>query len=329
MIQPHEIEEAALGRRDLLSKSGGQAVLYRLPELALPEINGGLIYKEYRSKVIAGKRAATRSHLGSLMRVRNTGGENYQVKIDARSVWPLRTVVSAEGATGLIMREIAPKFYRDVRFSSGTMRNELIELDKYLTSDTDIRARGLIPLTRNGRNALFARIVDFVRVLHELDIVLGDINPYNIAVCVDEADQVRRNSAVFMDVDSYRVSHSAPAILQPHSPSWETPEHIAAAHQYRELVSRNADRNLIASVKARMRHQGKPSDVYKVGLLALRLYHEGANKTVVTRSDSATHAMTSSFGATRTSTILAALDRDPAKRPLIKEVLHAVTGSSR
>ncbi|TFB96275.1 MULTISPECIES: hypothetical protein [unclassified Cryobacterium] len=309
-------------RRDALGglkplNSGSQAILYRAPAVTLPGSDGPYVYKEYRSKVRSGIEHGIRRSLVGLIRVRSGATPAQRQRIDASSVWPVAVVEDHVGAIGLLMREIPDRFFVQVTTSSGKTFRDPAEASLYLQPEADIRARNLTPLTLHGRLYLTARLLRYVALMHELDVVIGDFSSANVLFFIHPTEQKERNSVMFVDVDSYRLGSGVPALVQGHTPDWQTPENAKRSALYKSLVAAGASANQIASARAAVDIQDKRSDVFKTAILILRLF-DGGEKSLSTRHSPESMAKITKFRGKRfAATLAAALAAEPKDRPTI------------
>lgn len=321
-----ELKDGSLGRLERLA-SGGQAHIYRAPDVTLSGEQGPFVYKRYRDSVVEGRRPAVRTALSALIRVRTSATDADRNMIDRRSTWPLAVVVDEHGgATGCIMREIPRPYFCTLSLSTGKTLESPWEWSLHLQPAAEVAARGLPPLTEARTMYLLARVLQFSAMLHRLDVVVGDFSSANILVTINQTDD-RGCSPMFVDVDSYRRGSAVAAIQQPHTPGWETPENVHHRRLEVSLRQSGADANQIARARARRRIQDRPSDVYKAGLLIIRTLDGGPDAGFLRTSAVAEQRLRQLRGRRNAETVLAALRAQPASRPTMDEVSAAFTGA--
>ncbi len=134
------------------------------------------------------------------------------------------------------MARIPPRFYR---CRQGPVLEQTLE--RLLCADDRMCMMGLDPPTRDRRLQIALKYAEYVDRLHQLDVVLGDINFGNWLWNVSA-----QGAEIFaIDVDSYRLRGSASPVAALFAPSWDDPGHPS---------STNFD-----------------SDNYKLGLAVLRI----------------------------------------------------------
>jgi hypothetical protein len=101
--------------------SGGQAKVFELPVLRLPDVQGPLVYKQYKQQpdpaAVNGMRktVARRAHLQA--------DPAKLARLDAATAWPVRLVIDAGGLVrGLVLPRIHDSFFHDIRVPSGAIK---------------------------------------------------------------------------------------------------------------------------------------------------------------------------------------------------------------
>ena len=176
-----ELDPGQLGRLDRFN-GGGQATIYRAPDLSLPGESGPFVYKAYNDRTIHGKREAMRNSLRSLIRVRSEAADEDRRVIDARCVWPLAVVADGRGATGCIMREVPDVFFRRITYSTGRVRLKPWSWEFHLQDPQEVADRGLPNLKDADVAFLLARALRFLATVHRLDVIVGDLSSANILI---------------------------------------------------------------------------------------------------------------------------------------------------
>ncbi len=252
------LAESDLGPRQALGK-GGMAVVYRLPNLHLPEApSGRWVYKKYKAIARPVSTFALQQLVLSLINRDRAQGSI----IERTTNWPVRVVVGeGHGATGVVLPLLEDEFFFDLHKSSGTIDHKPLEL-QFLMQDEDYCRRVGVPLVTDQQRREIVRALTYcLAVLHRAEYVYGDVSARNFIVSLTPKVRVKA-----VDCDSIRVRGSAAATgKQPHSPDWEPPECVAA--------KRRKD-------NVRYAIQSKETDSYKLGLAILRLLTPGKGSSV-------------------------------------------------
>jgi len=226
-----------LGPLGAVLGSGGQAVVYELPTLSLPDAQGRLVYKRYKSG------RAPSGGVGRLVNVRRQLGADPAklTFLDATTAWPVRQVLDRSStACGLVMLRIADSFFHDLALPSGTTTNIPMSA-QFLFIPPDKALRGGTPTpTPSERLTICRDFTATLAFLHgELNVAFGDISHSNAVFWIGIEPTV-----MFIDCDAVRVVGSGTAAPQLNTPDWDPPEGPDAL--------------------------GKPTDLYKLGLFVLR-----------------------------------------------------------
>lgn len=301
--------------------SGGQAHLYRVDGLTIDGGRGPFVYKEYKPRVVVGKKPAVRYSLSALARIRENATAEAQTVINGRSAWPLAVVVDDGGATGFVMREIPKRFFLQLKLSTGTVKVEPAELSHFLQNPTDRAARGIPELRDSTKVYLMLRVLNTVKLFHDLGVIIGDFSGANLLAWMDP--NTGHGSPFFVDTDSFRVAGAVPAIHQPHTPDWQTPESLRNEQIYLQLKRSGADPNALAKARSAALFQDRASDVYKVALLMLRLFDGGDNALTLRASSAAEANLRRLRSPARAQVLLSALAHNPKDRPTIGELAQS------
>lgn len=172
------------------------------------------------------------------------------------------------------------------------------------------------------------QIVDF---LHGKNIIIGDFSPSNLVVTNPAKGNGTGNHKFlpkFLDVDAFRFDGEVPAFQQANTPSWFAPENRAAEKQAANLRASGAPVVDITRAEVNARILTKQSDVFKMGLMALRLFHvpsdpKDDDTQIVYLSERADTTLTRLVGSTRFRVFQSMLDTDPQSRPSVRDVLAA------
>jgi hypothetical protein len=318
------IARSDLGRLDPIGR-GGTAMVYGLPDLApaalrLPALHG-LVYKEYKQKVLERAGPGLLSGLRTLVALRlHKLVDEQRARWDQRIVWPLRVVTDAAGAaTGIVMPLIPPPFFQRTVRRSGPPQLRPREVEKLFGDVDTMRRTGLDPLDTDTRVTLVGRIASTYAMMHRAGIVIGDINGRNLIY-----DPARSRPAVMaVDADSARPEGTRSVFeTQPYSPQWQPPEVLAAIRRYQQNPQSTPSRALTA--------QNKQTDLYKFGLLAVRILDYGRRRAVNRDPTRAVEVLRRSRVPEAAELLRATLAENPKDRPTLREWYEAMNpGRSR
>lgn len=313
---------ASLGPLEQLGR-GGQAVVFRAPGASVPGVRGRLVFKRYHEDWLDGRRTAVAHSVGRLIAVRDTTPIG---RLDTHSTWPV-AVVSEDGgpesALGVLIRELPTTCYVDTVVFTGTRRS-LWEISKQLQAPDDLARRGLPVLDPVQRLTLLARLAQFAAFLHRSGVIMGDLSGRNVVLRRDPAGGIH---PMLVDTDGYRLVGQGSHFPQGNTPDWEAPESLRASERLDRLkAAGGSDSSEAVRLAAQANVQNQRSDVYKVALLALRLFHEGRDHTLIRTSATAGAALQGLVGARRSAVVDAGLDGDPARRPTMAELARALSG---
>lgn len=304
---------AALGRLERLGQ-GGTAWVYRVPEFSLPG-EGRLVYKEYRAAVRAKANPALLPGLLTLTEFRARLPTDRRDRLDQRTVWPLVVVTGDDGAAlGIVMREIPAEFFQGKKPR---------ELQLLFHSDDDARQQGLPQFGMHERLVICARIAATYMLLHRLDIIVGDVSPRNIVFTLGDSPRL-----LAVDTDSARVKGTRGALgAQPHTPAWEPPEALTA----KRLLDQGRRSGRASAVELRghadtWQRQTKQTDVYKFGLMVLRVIDYGRRCTRKRDPERARRLLRERAGPGPADLLTRSLDADPAVRPTMEDWYRAFRG---
>lgn len=317
------LAESALGPLEKIGR-GGQAVVFRAPGATLPNVRARLVFKRYHEDSLDGRRSAVAHSIGRLIDLRDTTRPG---QLDAHATWPLAVVTEDGGpdsAVGILIRELPSTCYVDTVVYSGTKRS-LWEVSKQLQAPADLANRGLPVLTAVERLTLLVRLARFAAFLHRCGIIIGDLSGRNVVLRRDASGALH---PMLVDTDGYRLVGQGSHLPQGNTPDWEAPESLRAAQGLEKLkAAGRSDTSEGARLAAQANVQNLKSDVYKVALLVLRLFHEGTDHTLVRSSATGTAALHSLLGPRRSAIVAAGLDEDPTARPSMGELAVALSGS--
>jgi hypothetical protein len=258
---------------------GGQAVVYDLPELDLPDVTGPLVYKEYRSG------HTPFGGLSSVVAVRNRLDPTTQARLDEIAAWPVRIVTDEDGVTGVVMPRIPDTFFDEVLLpGSGSLERTVREIQHLFIDPARAKHLGRPTPSPEERLAVCRDVASGLSFLHEeLGVVFGDVNAKNVLFRLDVEPMT-----MFVDCDAVRIAGSAAVVAQLNAPDWEPPEGGPLS---------------------------RATDLYKLGLLVLRCLVPGHLGSL--NRDPATAAQV--LDATGMDLLLRALGSDSRERPTAAE----------
>jgi hypothetical protein len=208
-----ELTREQLGELGDKLGSGGQATVYLLPELTLPDVNGSLVFKRYRGDQVS-------PHgLRAIVGVRSRLDAADQRRLDSIAAWPVRVVRDSGHITGVIMPLITDSFFQDRTLPTGRRSRDPREVQN-LFVDPEIAGRlGMPQLSMGERMAVCRDLAAALAFLHRNGVVFGDLNAKN------ELFRVRPEPTVmFVDCDAVRIRGSAAVVRQLNAPDWNPPE---------------------------------------------------------------------------------------------------------
>ena len=280
MLLPVDIEVADLGRIGDQLGSGGQAKIFDLPELTLPDVPGRLVYKQYKPNHLPG------IGMGRIVirRQRLASDAALLARLDAACAWPVRQVHAPGGAVlGLVLPRIPDSFFHDLQLPSGAVDRLPREVQFLFVAPDRALQRGTPAPTPVERLTICRDFAATLAFLHrELDVTFGDINARNAVFRLSPAPTV-----MFVDCDAARArGDMAPQL---NAPDWDPPE----------------GGNVLS----------QSTDCYKLGLFVLRCLTPDAGCSV-NRDPAAARGALDPTGMTL---LRAALDGPADQRPTAEE----------
>ncbi|MCL2137475.1 MAG: hypothetical protein FWH40_08185 [Coriobacteriia bacterium] len=297
---------------------GTQGDVYEIPEgMFIESVQVKIAIKKYNESILAGKAGAIENHIRSLIRDRDDAIPDIKRIIDRHTTWP-RYLVSENGKMcGFAMSLIPDAFYAYYEGYNSMVRT--LSQFEFIINDDDMRRHLNLPIINDvGRAKIVYDLLLIIKTLHEYNYVIGDISSTNIIIYIDPENQ-RRNRALFIDVDSFRKVLES--IEQPQSPSYRPPESIYALRAYERVMETNKSRYDGQKYLVQSFVQNKESDVYKIGLVILRLYHIGPRRSLIYRSSNAMNRLENEIGLDFANLIKGSLS-DSAARPTALELFR-------
>jgi serine/threonine protein kinase len=172
-------------------------------------------------------------------------GTNDRDYLDSICCWPHQLVEDEDSTSGFLMIQIPEKFYCSINFSSGP---KLVEAKfEHLLLPDRLLSRRHIPLSDKERYKLLLSVVRGLNFFHMHGISMGDFSHSNLLFSLDDC------SVFFLDCDSFSLD-GATVFPQTETGNWGVRER----YPEEELGT-------------------EKSDIYKLGLLALRLLMKSDN----------------------------------------------------
>lgn len=274
-----EIDVSALGTLGPVLGSGGQAVVYDLPDLQLPGTQARLVYKCYRAGMGTSRSALARL-IGSRLRLPAA----LRDRLDSISAWPLVAVLDGTEAVGVVLPRIPDAYFQDIVLPSGAATAVVREV-QYLFVSPDRNDRIGMPTPDDEQRLRICRdLADALAFLHsvDLEITFGDLNAMNELYRLGAEPMV-----MLVDCDAARPRGSMDA--QPNTPDWIPPDP-------QERLSRS-------------------SDCYKLALFVLRCLTPGPQGSTRTDPDAAAGVL----DAAGIDLLRAAIEGPRAQRPTAVE----------
>lgn len=310
---------------------GQQGTVYRVESApAIPGLATDVVYKSYSKGTLAEGGKSLRHAMPSLILLPDSMSAEEQRIIRLHTVWPQALVIEGDDAVGILMKLIPDGFFFDLQKSARKERT-LLKSTYMLVPEAKKPERNIPPASAVERIMFFLRALDVVAFFHRHSLIIGDFSANNLIVSnPDAAFSSGKRAFVpkFMDIDGFRFGSSVAPIQQLNSPAWFTPETTAAVKERDRLIAATAPTVQISAARARANIQTTKSDVFKMGLLALRLFHVAPDPNdddtqTVYSSKSSLANMERLVGKQRTALVTSMLDNNPDGRPTADEVLRA------
>ncbi|GAA4758344.1 hypothetical protein [Gordonia alkaliphila] len=288
---------------------GGQAQLYSAPLFCHPEVTGQVLYKEYERKVLDRFGSALNNGLSTLVAYPDSLNPQQRTGLLARTIWPKAVIVDGKQVVGLIMGKANPAFWFE---SDG--EELLFNLKKLLASPKHIERQTLTVPSLRERALLARQLITALHHVHRNNLVVGDVSGNNIVVTnpnrVPDGLPGGAYQVKFLDVDSFRFQHGSPPVPQGDTPTWELPESLQLDVEIAAASGLQRD-----SLVARQRLRTQATDIYKMGLVMVRLFDETDDAPLMYEPINARPRMVAAFGEPLTKLLLMMLDEVPERRP--------------
>ncbi len=241
-IQRHDLGELGpeLGR-------GGQAVVYAVPELQLPDTTGPLVYKEYK------KDQVSPNGLRAIVAVRSRLIPRRRDQLDTVAAWPARVVRDGTRMCGVVLPLIPDSFFQERVLPSGKPSRDPREIQNLFIDPSRAVQLGMPLMSLADRFAVCRDLAFALALLHDHDVVFGDVNAKNVLF-----RKYPDPAVMLVDCDAVRIRGSAPVVRQLSAPDWDPPEgHVLT----------------------------QATDMYKFGLVVLRVLIPGGQASTARDPD--------------------------------------------
>jgi hypothetical protein len=272
-----DLTDDELGRLGPELGSGGQAVIYDLPDLRLPQAPQRLVYKKYKRGHAPRVDAMLR-----LISLRSGLDKPLRDRLDTITAWPIRMVSDADDLLGVVLPRIPDSFFQDVVLpASGKTDTIVREVQHLFVEPGRCRRIGMPVPTRDQRLAICRDFADALSFLHSTEVVFGDINAKNELFRLGPEPMV-----MFVDCDAARIRGSISGQLN--APDWEPP----------------GQGNVLS----------KATDCYKLGLFVLRCLKPGDQGSTNVEPANAANVLEATGVALLAETINGPAEQRPSAR---------------
>lgn len=307
---------------------GGFGEVYKISSLNLANENEELAIKLYKPKAGVINVGAFQSLINVREKLKQEDPERCK-KLDSMFTWPLALLTEEGYAKGIVMNIIPEEYFGIVQ--SQVAKGKRIERNLgHIIDDGEISGWG--PVDLDTKLEILYQIAYALAFLHKLGddtsnstsqgsgIVYGDISPSNILYSLDGDPKI-----MFIDCDSVRkVGAQAPTGKQAHTAGWEPPEAKLAQQRLRKLGRQSPNYKLLADrYHNEWSRQTRKTDVYKFGLLFLRVIDSGRDATSRSNPTNAKRKVSPSLGRL----LDASLSENPNSRPSMKDWVLAFNRS--
>jgi hypothetical protein len=114
--------------------------------------------------------------------------------------------------------------------------------------------------------------------------------------------------------------------LQLHTPAWEPPEALRAERLYRQRKRSGASTTELRELNDAWTRQTKQTDVYKFGLMVVRILDYGRYRSQNRNPDRACQVLRSHVGREAADMLRASVGDDPKARPTMREWYYRLQG---
>jgi hypothetical protein len=259
----------------------------------------------------------------------------YQVQWDqtllTKHMVTLTRLVGEGGVVaGVGLPRIPASYYFGMLLENRSTRPTLLEFQYVMAPESRKPARGIPSVTPKE---LLQVILDIVDVPHHNTMVIEDYNPKNI-LARHSTNHAGCPEGTFMrillGVDNSRIAGEMPRLQQGQIPNWFSLDTVVAAELRDPLITQRAPELATIRARAASSIQTAKSDIYKIGLLAIRLLHvpedpERGDAQCSFYSETAEANVNRLVGAPRAALLVGMLALDPTQRPFAVNLLFDFT----
>jgi hypothetical protein len=318
------LHKGDLGEISFLA-GGGTARVYRISQQDIGEAFP-VVYKEYKESTRRRAGPGLLPGLWQIVRIRSSLEAKQRRFFDERTIWPIRIVTDNDGAvTGILMRLIPEAFFQHLSLPSGEVKQKPREVQFLFLGEDDGKRVGVSTTNFHDRISVCAQIARAFGLLHHAEVVFGDISARNIVYDIGPRGDV---NVLLVDCDSVRVKGTrSPFGAQPHTPRWEPPEALEAKNKLgRAQRAEGVPASVISDYRNRANVQSKATDVYKYGLLVLRVLDFGRSLSANRNPQLAAKILDAHVGVQGGELLRASLCQNPEDRPTMREWYEGVVG---
>jgi len=279
---------------------GNQGVVYKA-EIPIAGVKNKILcaVKIYNPEILEENESAVEEYIKRLVNYRTNAPKPLREIISRYTTWPLNIICDRNRFKGFTMNLIPNVFFVNRR------NDEEIDpfdskFDFILQNDKILSSYGIPPIDCRGRLKITYELLSIASKIHECNFVIGDLSSQNTLVYIDGQNQLC-NSILLIDIDSIRKTTTINPLKQLHSPTFWPPE-----------CPRDNDFGFIQNTK---------TDVYKVCLMILRLYHDGMQRSAVTKSPNAIEKIANETCKEFAELVEKGLSDKPAERPTMQKLL--------
>jgi serine/threonine protein kinase len=208
-----ELDRSALGNLGTQLGKGGQATVFLLPELTLPDVTGRLVFKQYKADQVSP------NGLRAIVGVRSRLDPGTRAKLDSVAAWPARVVRDKGAVCGVVMPLIPESFFQDRILPTGRRSRDPREVQNLFIDPALATRLGMPALSVSERLAVCRDLAGALALLHRNGVVFGDVNAKNALFRLHPAPTV-----MLVDCDAVRIRGSAAVVRQLNAPDWTPPE---------------------------------------------------------------------------------------------------------
>ncbi|HTJ69639.1 MAG TPA: hypothetical protein VL551_19030 [Actinospica sp.] len=219
---------------------GGQGTVHNVANKRINETgeSWSVVYKEYNAAML---QQLDETALGALVGLLDTIDGAQGRWLCEKAAWPAAVVEDGGRPRGFLMRAVPDRFrfHMPGLTAKSAGRERLATVEFLLNDDAYVAGIGL-KVSDRDRLLLLADLADILTRLHRLGITVGDLSPKNLLFALGPAPE-----CFLIDCDAMRL-RGASVLPQAETPDWQVPDGEEKAT--------------------------RESDLYKFGLLAIRLF---------------------------------------------------------